>query len=579
VLGVFIALALLYNVVQPPFEPSDEQYQFGYVRYLVEQRALPVARAGELSGYHHPPLYFALAAALSWPFPADDLDQYPINPYNRFRHWEPGVDNKNLYVHGPWDQWPFHGTSLSLHAARLASLALGAVVVILTYQVARRLLDETASVAAAALAAFIPQFLSLSGALQNDAGAAMLGAVSLWLGLCYIEVGFTARRALLMGALVGLAGLMKLTAAFLIVPAVLSVWLWGWSQPGRWVLSLRNTLLIAAGVALSSGWWYVRNWLVYGDPTAVNINLANFGGQSFREGLATWPAMLPYAWTTFWARIGHGDVAWPEWVYTALALVSLGALLGLVIRLRRLSRAELISVIFLGSAGLAALVSLLYYITVSPTGGNSRYTFPALPAYMTLMLYGLTGPIPQRTRVGVAWASAGMMALFGALTLALYLYPAYTPPPALSQLPSNVIPLEANLGDTARLRGYSVSPKSARPGDRVYLTVYWEPLSPTDRLYSVYVHLLNGDGTLVAQRDTYPGLGRYPTTAWQPGRLFADPYLIIIPEDAPAPATAHWKVGLWQTETGDYAFLLGPDGQPVDSGLTFGQLTIEPGAP
>jgi hypothetical protein len=88
------------------------------------------------------------------------------------------------------------------------------------------------------------------------------------------------------------------------------------------------------------------------------------------------------------------------------------------------------------------------------------------------------------------------------------------------------------------------------------------------------VHLLNGD-QLIAQRDTYPGLGRNPTVAWQPGRMFADTYAVILPDNAPA-GDAEWKVGLWQAESGDYAFLLDAAGQPIDSGLRFGRLTIRP---
>ncbi|MCS6911200.1 MAG: hypothetical protein NZM11_11650, partial [Anaerolineales bacterium] len=124
-------------------------------------------------------------------------------------------------------------------------------------------------------------------------------------------------------------------------------------------------------------------------------------------------------------------------------------------------------------------------------------------------------------------------------------------------------------------RGYQVSTTTARPGDRVTLTLYWEPLSLTDRPYSVYVHLLDASGQIIAQRDTYPGLGRNPTTTWTPGRMFADAYLLILPNDAPA-GNAQWKVGLWQAETGDYAFLLDAAGEPVDSGVRFGEFLVRP---
>lgn len=579
VVALYTVLALAYNAAQPPFEPSDEQYQFGYIRYLNDHAALPVARVGELSGYHHPPAYFLLAAALSWPFPAPDLADYAarINPYARFRHWEPGVDNKTLYLHGPWDAWPWQATALAVHVTRLISLALGLLTVLLTYQSAAVVFDEDAGLLAACLTAFTPMFTSLSGALQNDLGAAAAGAAVIWLGVRWARHGFTLRRAALLGALAGLAALMKLTAAFLLPPAGLLVLAWAAQAVRRRALSWRRGLGLGAsfglGAAGAAGWWFARNLMLYGDLTANNINLANFGGQtSLWEGLQQWPAMLPYAWTTYWGRIGHGGIVLPDWMYQAVAgLVVLG-LFGLAQRWRRagLDLAQT----FLAGAGLFVLLGLLIYITLSPTGANGRYAFPASAAYGALLAAGLLALAPAARRRWAALGLGGLMAVFSTVVLAGYVWPAYALPPALSAVPATATPLDANLGDTARLRGYEVSPPAARPGDRVVLTLYWEPLSPTDRPYSVYVHLLDAADQLIAQRDTYPGLGRNPTTVWTPGRLFADRYLVIVPPETPAPLTAHWKAGLWQAETGDYAFLLDAAGQPVDSGVAFGALTL-----
>jgi 4-amino-4-deoxy-L-arabinose transferase-like glycosyltransferase len=573
----YTALALAYNFAQPPFEPSDEQYQFGYVRYLIENRALPVARAGELSGYHHPPLQFALAALLAWPFPSNDFPEYEtrINPYARFRHWEPSVDNKNLYLHGPWDGWPFRNTALAVRVARLTSLIAGLVTVALTYPLARALFDEATGLAAAGFVAFTPMFTSLSGTLQNDMGAAALGAVTLWLGAHWAQAGFTARRAALLGVVIGLGVLMKLTAAFLAPPVALLLMIQGWRDGGPRRAGLL-LLAFALGAALVSGWWFARNLALYGDPTAMSINLENFGGRTtLGEGIALWPEMLPYAWTTFWGRIGHGGIVLHDGLYQALAFLTGLALLGLLRNTHSALRTIQDALPFIILAALSCLAGLLYYLTISPTGANGRYAYPALPAYMSLLAFGLLSFAPERWRMNAARALTGLMAAFSLSVLVFYVWPAYAPPPALAQLPAEATPFEANLGDTVRLRGYAVSTTEARPGDRVSLTLYWEPLSLTDRPYSVYVHLLDTSGQIIAQRDTYPGLGRNPTTAWTPGRMFADTYLLILPDDAPV-GSAQWKVGLWQAETGDYAFLLDDAGEPVDSGVRFGEFQVRP---
>ncbi|MGH2522038.1 MAG: ArnT family glycosyltransferase, partial [Anaerolineales bacterium] len=227
---LYLILALAYNFVFPPFEPTDEMAHFRYVRHLIEQRRFPVAQPDDTSEYHQPPLYYALAAAVSWPFPAEAYQaDYAgrVNPYRAFRYWEPGLDNKNLFLHGPWDAWPFGGVSLSVHVARLASLFAGAVTVLLTYPVARSILDEQASLAATGLVAFLPMFLAVSGSLQNDTGAAACGAFFLWLGVSFYRAGFNARRAIAFGLAIGIGALMKITAVFLLAPAVLLIAAWG----------------------------------------------------------------------------------------------------------------------------------------------------------------------------------------------------------------------------------------------------------------------------------------------------------------------------------------------------------------
>jgi len=578
--GLYLALALAYNFVFPPFEPSDEGAHFRYVRYLIEERRFPVARSDDRSEFHQPPLYYALAAAVSWPFPApaEELDAYAgrVNPYRAFRYWEPGLDNKNLLLHGPWDLWPFHGLSLSAHIARLASLLTGGVTVLLTYQIARALVDEQTSLAVTGLVAFNPMFLAVSASLQNDAGAAACGAVFIWLGLKFYQSGFTVRRAGVLGLALGLGVLMKITVGLLIVPAVFVVGAWGRARRQPLPRIVGYLALMGAAAAVTGGWWYLRNQFLYGEPTALGVNFEAYGGRSIVAGVAVWWQALPYAWSTFWGRFGHTDVVLPDWIYLTLGVITLLALLGLVFRILKSGEADSTLMAFLILAGVSEFAGLMGYLTLSPSGYMGRYTFPALPAYMTLFVFGLLGLVPLRAHWFFLKALLVAMLFFPVWTFVAYLLPVYTPPPALPALPPEATPLEATLGDVAVLKGYKVSADHARPGDRVYVTLYWRPLDRTERPYSVFIHLFDRDGTLVAQRDTYPGLGRNPTTAWTPGRMFADDYLVVIPETAFAPTAAHWDVGLWQADTGDRAFVLDPSGQPAAAEVSFGDLAILP---
>ncbi len=578
-LAIYVGLALAYNVIQPPFEMSDEREHFDYVLYLLEQRAVPVFVTGQVSEYHQPPLYYLVGALLAWPFPAADRDMYLRNPYAGFRHWELGADNKNLYLHGPWDQWPFRGTALTVHVARLASLLFGVVTVTAAFHVARSLLDERRALAVMGLVAFTPMFVSVSGSVQNDAGAAALGTGLLWLAVRCYDTGYSLKRAFLLGVLAGLGGLMKLTAAMLFFPAAALMLFWLRAQRASGRQAGGFFLSLAVGAFIGGWWWYGRNWLIFGEPTSLSANLATYASHSPLTGFAWWGDGLGYAWTTYWMRIGMGDLHMPDWVYQLLTVPVLAGAAGLMRHWLTAPAGERAKVVAFLISGLVSVAALLGYITFSPTGAQGRYLFPSISALMTLTVLGLTSLAPGRIGRVVTYAlPASMLTLAGFVFIGV-LMPVYTPPPAISALPAGATQIEAVLSDVAVIRGHQVSQTEAAPGDRVSLTIFWQPLQRTGLPYSVFVHLLDQNNALIAQRDTYPGLGRNPTNAWEPGRLFADTYSVLIPETAPAPATARWRVGLWQVETEDRAWLLGPEGEPIDSGVALGELYLRPRQP
>ena len=78
VLVAYVAVAVLYGVAIPIFESPDAGGHYAYIHELTEGRGLPVhgAPSGErVTGYvaGHPPLYYAICAALTFWVP-DDAD-------------------------------------------------------------------------------------------------------------------------------------------------------------------------------------------------------------------------------------------------------------------------------------------------------------------------------------------------------------------------------------------------------------------------------------------------------------------------------------------------------------------------
>jgi hypothetical protein len=155
------------------------------------------------------------------------------------------------------------------------------------------------------------------------------------------------------------------------------------------------------------------------------------------------------------------------------------------------------------------------------------------------------------------------MAALAIYALAGVLAPAFSRPRPLADAQIAAIPnsMDVQFGDAARLLGYEVEPAAIEPGGTVEVTVYWQALARTDLYHVVFVHLLSDTGVMIAQRDTHPGLGRYPSTAWEPGVVFADTYRVHVPETAYAPDAGYVQVGVYAVSPPENPRLVASDGR------------------
>lgn len=147
-------------------------------------------------------------------------------------------------------------------------------------------------------------------------------------------------------------------------------------------------------------------------------------------------------------------------------------------------------------------------------------------------------------RVGVAGAAPVTVAEVETVALAR----AYA-------LPAAARPVEAAFGGVIALAGYDVI-----PGAEAGLTLYWRALAEQlEADYTVFVHVRDGAGQIVAQADAQPQAGGYPTSLWLPGEVVADHYQFAL-----APGNYSVWVGLYLAETGGR---LSVAGAPADDQL------------
>ncbi len=548
-LALYVALALAYSLVTPMYEATDEIRHVRYVRHLTVFGELPVQSAeGPRAQSHHPPLYYAAGALASWWVPVGQEVYYepPRNPHWTDRHDEVSVDNKNQYLVTGAERFRFSGTNLVVYLVRWITIALGAVTVWLTYRLGREVIPDQPALAlgGAALVAFNPQFLHLSGSVSNDVPAALWGAAVLLICLRVAQGGSDLRTDATLGVLYGLALLTKLHLVALAVPIALAYVIRALSSRD-WRSLARSGMVVLGLTALISGWWFWRNFALYGDPTGMTKVSELWAG---RPAQGNWWAIrqgLPYLWSSLWGRFGYGQLPLHQSVYQGILAVCALALAGYVVPRRDTLPVNLLAL--LGVTVLTFVGVVLYYMLIQPAGAMGRFLFPGLPSLSILIVYGLSRLVPRRRTgqlgVGVSLVAGGV----AVYALVAVLGPAFARPRLLPGREIVTVPnrVDAEFGDVVRLLGYSVASDVIEPGGTVEVKLYWQPLARTQRQHAFFVHLLSDVGTMVAQRDSYPGLGRYPTTAWEPSAAFVDTVRIHVPQTAYSPDTGYLQVGFY----------------------------------
>ncbi len=605
ILILFIGLGSAYAITTPTLEAPDEIYHYEYIRSLVNTGRPPVLEKGGGRGFgHHAPLYYAYGALVSFWVGEDDLEQWEKrhNPYFGYRLGAVGRDNKNLYLHPDDDALGRSDTWLGIRVVRLASVLLGAVTVWVIYRTGLEIFPQQPELAlgAAGLSAFIPQFLFISGAINDDNGATLFGSLALWAMMRMLRKGPNWRRCVGLGLALGLGWLSKLTIVALVPTAAVALFLTttrhssnqSFSRKGGKLNETVRKNLVSWGLmvfgvaALLIVPWLIRQTVLYGDPTGTAREMSEWGLRDRPVRLSDLGPDLYWLRTSFWGRLGYNQIPLFDWIYDALDIITLLAVLGLiyssfVIRhsspVIRNSQFTILSIAFLFTLG-----PMIVRRFLRPMPNFGRYLFPILPAIALLIIRGLSTWLPRRLYPYLALGLTGAMLALGITGLTCFLAPAYARPPIYEadaaptpQHRLDWIYLSAADGQPlVRLRGYDLAQEAIRPGETVRVTLHWEVLDTSATNYILFAQLFGQGGNKVGQRDTYPGLGHYPTSFWQPGQVILDEVPIPVAPDAASPSRLRLDIGLYRRGSGRLKAVDEAE-QPIGS-ATVGWLKLSP---
>lgn len=611
ILIAFLILGAIYSIVTPIFEASDELWHYPLVQWLSKGNPLPVQDAKNVGPWKQeasqPPLYYWLMAwATSWIDTRDLAQARQENP-----HVDNGVitsdGNRNLVVHNPQHEaFPWSGTVLAVHLARLLSVLMGAATVWLTYRIALELFPPAApslsspraggtaggtlALGAAAVNAFTPMFIFISGAVNNDNLTMMLCSLGLLLivkrvreyegsgirdqGLAARELPFAQDffyrfgRWLPLGIVLGLGALTKTSALALLPITGLAVIVVAWRR-GSWHEFWAGALATALPVLIIAGWWYVRNVQLYGDVTGINAFIDVLGRRAAPASLLQlwgerWGFMLSY-----WGLFGGVNVPIDDWGYHVFNALAILAVIGVVVYFVTMTwrwfredpihswrdfRHELrdylqgrAALFLVGLFGVIVVALLTQWARIT-WSSQGRLVFSAISTWSIYFVLGLATVATKRFARPFIAVVGAFMFIVSALAPFTTIAPAYARP-APAAAPAPQIPLDVTFDDQLKLIGVDVFSSSTQPGGQSEITLYWQALKPIDRDYSTFVHLLDANDIVTAQRDMYPGQGLWPTSQMRPGEVIASRYVLNIPSTAYAPDQWTWEVGVYDFAT------------------------------
>jgi 4-amino-4-deoxy-L-arabinose transferase-like glycosyltransferase len=583
-------MGTLYSLATPIWEGPDEWGHYSHVKYLIDNHSLPGPEdsTSPLDQLTHPPLYYILTAlATSWVDARDGLQ--PVeNPYAYSGIMEGGV---NRFIHTDAEAFPYRGTVLAVHVARLFSVFISTLVVLVTYRLGRLLFPAQQQIALGAMAitAFSPGFLFMASVINNDILVTLFFALSLYFSVKVVMGDFRLRDLFALGSFTGLAILSKYNALALVPLVIVAVGV-AVARAVRRQRSLRTPLmgafLLVVGLALVYGWWLFRSATLFGGLTTrsrsiVTRFLKDLADPLHAAGTVQWdvlPEALRYFYKSFWASFGWGNIEAEMWVYQLLGLLCLVGIAGFLLFLvRRASPSvKLGSLMLLLGFVFVSVLALYRTLAFGDPVLRGRYALPSMSGVSVLLSLGIVRLTPTKLgRVPILLAALSVLVL-GLIAPFRYIVPAYARPPIQSSEETMVIqnPLVVNFGNKMELIGYDLAVHKVRPGEFVPITLYWRCLAKMDEDYTVGLSLLGHDGKAYGKVAAYPGRGNYATSQWKPGDIVEDSYQVRLGRRFPTPGMARIHLAVYTHLDEQHLDSLDAQGRPMGDAAIFGRVGV-----
>jgi hypothetical protein len=397
IIAISFCMGLLFIRIVPFRSFPDEADHLAYAQFIRTHHSIPpLAREGEvvrITESFQPPLFYICASFL--------------------------IFSKDF--------------STVLFTLRMFSLTLAMLAIWLIWKSASLVYPRYIPVLmlASASAAFNPEYIWIHSGVSNMSMSTFTCALTLYLSLRIMDEKESPLRGSILIGLAAGAMLLSRVLNVCLVPACAIAILYRTRRK-----SLAPLAAFGASTVIVCGWWYLRNWMDYGDPLLWHIHQTTMGktwarnATSIRiEDLLTAPAFLH---ASFWAYFGRNEYHARIADYAVYLLIVALSAVGVAeilfrrsgdsqFRERPFDRPRFVFLIVCASLAILEIMVMQFKIAL-PQG---RYLYMAYVALGTLFGCGLLKIVPVgRREVSSKWITYFLLA-FCVYILFRYAVPHY----------------------------------------------------------------------------------------------------------------------------------------------------------
>lgn len=475
-LMLFLVKGVVISFVHPPFTGHDEVAHYAYLRFVAEEKRLPVIpdwdeweanlRAtgveahdkipSELWKYCH---YTTQDWAINCDLPSPPY-QFRLGDRNGPMGWIYTGNHPPLYylIMTPV-YWLTDGASpeTQLYALRLAAIPFGLLTIVFAFLTVRTLFprDRFLALMVPAFVTFQPQISYEAAMLNNDIVAIAFTSAVIYLLIIGLKRRFPLRICLLIGFCFGLAMLAKntsiVTGGIIALAMILGLGVRNWRQ---WLPKGALT----AGVSALLVWpWFLYMYRTYGDFTALGrVEELQIWNYSSGEPPTVWDQLISRnfvwdRWHETWGQFGWRLIPLSSDLARILLWVTMIGTVGIAVWALRfwrvqkpilreddpaaaailrsraesifdLERWQVVGIVLMGVTCLVSYYAILQFgTTFSLT--QARYFFPAIVPAAILLMLGFRSLFPR------SWLPYVQTVLFfSMIALTVLIYSGYVIP-------------------------------------------------------------------------------------------------------------------------------------------------------